>query len=214
MKHYPCLFLPWFVWLNMARVIRDLSDSLLWEEYQGGNTNAYDILFKRYHDPIFNYALKNLNDREIAEELTLDVMLRLWQKRGELVIETDLGPYLFRSVKNAIYNYYRKKILSTIPIDLLTLQETPVGGATDDKLKYVELEKIYHQKLNELSPQRQKIFRMSREGNMTYAQIAEETGLSINTIENYMVVTLRILRRELSEHADLTVAVIVLASFF
>jgi RNA polymerase sigma-70 factor (ECF subfamily) len=198
----------------MSKVIKDLSDRLLWDEYQGGNTDAYNILFKRYHDPIFKYALKNVPDREIAEELTLDVMLRLWQKKGDLIIETDLRSYLFRSIKNAIYNYYRKKILSTIPIDLLTLQDTPVGGATDDKLKYVELEKIYHQKLNELSPQRQKIFRMSRERNMTYAQIAEETGLSVNTIENYMVITLRILRRELSEHADLTVMLIAIASFF
>ncbi|HEX8020326.1 RNA polymerase sigma-70 factor, partial [Mucilaginibacter sp.] len=177
----------------MSKVVKDLSDRLLWEKYQSGDTSAFDVLFKRYHDPIFNYALKNLPDREIAEELTLDVMLRLWQKKGDLIIETDLRSYLFRSIKNAIYNYYRKKILSTIPIDLLTLQDTPVGGATDDKLKYVELEKIYHQKLNELSPQRQKIFRMSRERNMTYAQIAEETGLSVNTIENYMVITLRIL---------------------
>lgn len=214
MRGQACLFLPGFVWLSMTKVIKDFSDRLLWDEYQGGNTGAYDILFKRYHDPVFNYALKNVPDREIAEELTLDVMLRLWQKKGDLIIETDLRSYLFRSIKNAIYNYYRKKILSTIPIDLLTLQDTPVGGATDDKLKYVELEKIYHQKLNELSPQRQKIFRMSRERNMTYAQIAEETGLSVNTIENYMVITLRILRRELSEHADLTVMLIAIASFF
>ena len=214
MRGQRCLFLPGFVWLSMTKVIKDFSDRLLWNEYQSGNTGAYDILFKRYHDPIFNYALKNVPDREIAEELTLDVMLRLWQKKGDLVIDTDLRSYLFRSIKNAIYNYYRKKILSTIPIDLLTLQDTPVGSATDDKLKYVELEKIYHQKLNELSPQRQKIFRMSRERNMTYAQIAEETGLSVNTIENYMVITLRILRRELSEHADLTVMLIAIASFF
>lgn len=214
MRGQPCLFLPGFVWLSMTKVIKDFSDRLLWDEYQGGNTGAYDILFKRYHDPVFNYALKNVPDREIAEELTLDVMLRLWQKKGDLVIDTDLRSYLFRSIKNAIYNYYRKKILSTIPIDLLTLQDIPVAGATDDKLKYFELEKIYHQKLNELSPQRQKIFRMSRERNMTYAQIAEETGLSVNTIENYMVITLRILRRELSEHADLTVMLIAIASFF
>lgn len=133
---------------------------------------------------------KSLGDIESAEELTMDVLLRLWQKKEEIEIDTNLRPYLYRAIKNAIFNHCRKKILKTVPMELVPEQATPITTAADDQLKYTELEKIYYHNLSQLSPQRQKVFCMRREENMTYNQIAKDLGLSTNTVENYMVASL------------------------
>jgi RNA polymerase sigma-70 factor (family 1) len=197
----------------MSKVIKDLPDKILLEKHRQGDAAAFDVIFKRYYDPLFNYAKKALNDIEIAEELTMDVLLRLWQKKEEIEVDTDLRPYLYRSIKNAAFNHYRKKILKTVPMDLVSEQVTPITTAADDQLKYAELEKIYYYNLNQLSPQRQKVFRMSREQNMTYKQIAKDLDLSINTVENYMVASLSFFRKNLKEHAD-HIAIIIVTSFF
>lgn len=186
-----------------------MPDKVLLAKHRNGERGAFDILFKRYYQSLFNYAHKILGNFEIAEELTMDVLLRLWQKQNEIILEGDIQPYLKRSVKNAIYNHHRKKILDTITIDEFIPQIIQSPGAADDTLKHGELEKLYLKKLSELSPQRQKVFRMSREENMTYAQIAKKLDLSVNTVENYMVASLSFFRKHLKEYADHIIILII-----
>ncbi|EHQ29587.1 RNA polymerase, sigma-24 subunit, ECF subfamily [Mucilaginibacter paludis DSM 18603] len=197
----------------MSRAIQNLPDKVLLAKHRNGERGAFDILFKRYYQSLFNYAYKILGNFEIAEELTMDVLLRLWQKQNEIILEGDIQPYLKRSVKNAIFNHHRKKILDTITIDEFIPQIIQAPGAADDTLKHDDLQKLYLKKLSELSPQRQKVFRMSREENMTYAQIAKKLDLSVNTVENYMVASLNFFRKHLKEYADHIVILIIALLF-
>ncbi|WP_316841695.1 RNA polymerase sigma-70 factor [Pedobacter gandavensis] len=194
----------------MSKTITVLGDKILLEQYHQGNTTAYNVLFKRYYGPLYGYALKNVRETTIAEELTMDVMLGLWKKKGAVDIENDLKAYLYRSIKNAIYNHYRKKILSTVPLEQVTEKATPICRSADHDLHSRELEKVYQEKLSKLSPQRRKVYQMSREENMTYAEIAENMDLSVNTVENYMVASLHFFRQQLKEHADLILGFVML----
>lgn len=197
----------------MSKKINDLSDKLLLEKYRNGDTTAYNVLFKRYYEALYGYALKNLKESCTAEELTMDVMMGLWKKRGEIAIEDDLKAYLYRSVKNAIYNHYRKKILTTVSLELVREDITLTSRAVDYELDNKELEQFYTQKLSQLSPQRRQVFQMSREENMTYPEIAKNMNLSVNTVENYMVAALRFFRKEIKEHADFII-IFLLSAFF
>lgn len=189
---------------GMFNKIKDLPDAVLLEKHKSGSTAAFDLLFKRYYSPLYRYALKNIKDAFAAEELVMDVMLGLWKKQGDILIETDLAPYLYRAVKNALYNHYRKKILATVELDeqldVAVIQSRPA----DDAMVYAQLEEIYREKLAELSPARRKVFQMSREENKTYAEIASDMNLSVNTVENYMVAALSFFRKHIKEHADFT----------
>ena len=197
----------------MSETMKDLSDDLLLEKQRHGNAAAYNILFKRYYDSLYGYALKNVKDSFTAEELTMDVLLRLWEKKGEVEVANDLKPYLFRSIKNAIYNHYRKKILATVPLEVDVAEGVLTSVSADDALQTEELAQFYTQKLAELSPQRRQVFQMSREENMTYPEIAKNMNLSVNTVENYMVATLRFFRKEIKEHADFII-VFLISIFF
>ena len=188
----------------MPDKISDLPDKLLLEKHRQGNASAYNILFKRYYDSLYGYALKNLRESYVAEEITMDVMLGLWKKKGQIEVDNDLKAYLYRSVKNAIYNHYRKKILPTVSLELVKDNLSVTAGVTDQQLNSKELETLYRQKISQLSPQRRRVYELSRDENMTYAEIAKDMDLSINTVENYMVASLSFFRKHLKEHADFT----------
>ncbi|RLJ69600.1 RNA polymerase sigma-70 factor [Pedobacter alluvionis] len=188
----------------MFNEIKDLSDAVLLKKHKNGSSAAFDLLFKRYYSALYRYALKNSKDNCVAEELVMDVMLGLWKKQGDLSIETDLAPYLYRAVKNALYNHYRKKIMATVELDEQLDADAVQSRPADDALVYAQLEEIYREKLAELSPARRKVFQMSREENKTYAEIASDMNLSVNTVENYMVAALSFFRKHIKEHADFT----------
>ena len=191
---------------------KGLTDIVLMKGHQDGDAAAYDVIFKRYYTELFNYANKNVRDTFIAEELTMDVMLALWKKQGNIEVETNLKPYLYRCIKNALYNHFKKKIVSTVSLagdmELYNVSTRPA----DDAVIYSELEEIYHQKLKELSPARRKVYQMSREENKTYAEIAKDMNLSINTVENYMVASLGFFRKHLKEHADFTILLLFIST--
>jgi len=195
----------------MFNKIKDLPDAVLLEKHKNGSPAAFDFLFKRYYAALYRYALKNIKDTFVAEELVMDVMLGLWKKQGDISIETDLGPYLYRSVKNALYNHYRKKIMATVELDEQLETEVVKSRPADDALVYAQLEEIYREKLSQLSPARRKVFQMSREENKTYAEIASDMNLSVNTVENYMVAALSFFRQHIKEHADFTLFLLLAA---
>ncbi|WP_367865534.1 RNA polymerase sigma-70 factor [Pedobacter sp. WC2423] len=198
----------------MSKITNDLSDKLLLEKYRSGNTAAYNMLFKRYYNSLYNFALKNLKESCIAEELVMDVMLGLWKKKGEITIEDSLQAYLYRSVKNAIYNHYRKKILPTVSLELVRDHITLTSKDVDHELNSKELESFYRQKVSQLSPQRRKVYELSRDQDMSYAEIAQNMDLSVNTVENYMVASLSFFRKQLNEHADFTLLIVLSVLFY
>ncbi len=195
----------------MSRTINELPDQLLLEKFRAGNAMAFNILFKKYYNGLLGYALKNLRDSGLAEELCMDVMLGLWKQKGEIEVQDDLKPYLYKSVKNAIYNHYRKKALQTVSLDILTELPHLTSRDADHELQLKELQNIYNEQLEKLSPQRRKVYEMSRLENKSYSEIAADLNLSVNTVENYMVASLAFFRKNLKEHADLS---IILAIFF
>lgn len=172
------------------------------------NLRAFNQLFDRYFEPLYKFSLSYVKNIEVAEELTMDMMHNIWRKRNTIEIHGEVKHYLFGAMKNVLFNYIKKKQVATVAIEELPETTQLSTEAVAQEIAFKELEKLYHQKLEQLSPQRQKIFRLSREEQMTYPQIAESMNLSINTIKTQMLVSLKFLRENMQEHVDMTLLLI------
>jgi RNA polymerase sigma-70 factor (ECF subfamily) len=186
-----------------AMAYKDLPDYLLLEQIRSGKNRAFDILFERYFPRLYKYSLQYVQDTGIAKELVMDVMLRLWQKQGEITVENELAPYLFRAVKNAIFNHWRKKAFENVPIELQAHESLLVSPAADHQLQEKELEAAYQDKLVQLSPQCHVVFKMSRHEQMTHAEIADHLNLSVHTVKNHIKAALLFFRKNMNVHTDL-----------
>ncbi|NQX53054.1 RNA polymerase sigma-70 factor [Pedobacter panaciterrae] len=202
--------------LFVQRMIKDyhkLSDHLLLEECRLNNLRAYDQLFERYFGKLYQFSLNYVKNSAVAEELVMDLMFNIWKKRMDLEVTGEFSAYLFTAMKNVMFNHLRKKELLTADISFLPEQAATVSHSADHRLQYKELEQVYQLKLSQLSPQRRKIFKLSREEQMTYPQIAESMNLSVNTIKTQMLVSLKYLRESLKEHIDITILLTVIFFF-
>lgn len=192
----------------MIKDYQKLSDQLLLQECRRDNRKAYEQLFERYFSVLYDFSNTYIKNNGAAEELVMDLMFSIWQKRHQIEIHGEAGPYLFRALKNMMFNFIRKKELNTTDIGLLPEQYPAEGETADHQLNCKELQQVYELKLSQLSPQRQKIFRMSRDENMTYMEIAKNMGLSVNTIKTQMLVSLKYFRENLKDHTDITILLV------
>lgn len=190
--------------------LEELPDQLLLEQSAEGSEAAFNVLFRRYFNKLYLYTLSFTKDDVIAEELVMDVMLRLWMKQGDITVQDSLSPYLFRAVKNALINHWRKKAVQTSTLEV----NYSDARSADHDLLSSELDSFYNRQLEALSPQRKKVFELSRHENMSYPQIANALNLSVKTVEHHISASLSAFRKNLKSLSDATILLIILFHFF
>ncbi|WP_029279182.1 RNA polymerase sigma-70 factor [Pedobacter borealis] len=181
---------------------KGLPDGTLIHHCKEGNDLAFNELFRRYFNKLYQFSLKYIKDEAVVEELVLDLLLRIWQKSDQIMVEGELAPYLFTAMKNTLFNHIRKKQKITVPLESIS-EQTYVGSMISEDFEAGELRLAYSNLLKQLSPQRKKVFEMSRDMDMNHKEIAGELQLSVNTIENHISAALRFLRQGLQKHTDI-----------
>lgn len=160
-----------------------------------GDDAAFEMMFYHYQPRVYRYVFKYLHNRTEAEDITTDVLVRVWQKRAAILSADTFESYLFTIARNSLVSAWRKHI------DLLLSTDYPdLPAAETDAPVYKELEASYHQSLSSLPEQRRKIFLLHREENLTYQEIADQLHISPKTVENQIGATLRHLRTTLSHY--------------
>jgi RNA polymerase sigma-70 factor (ECF subfamily) len=172
-----------------------LSDHELWQYCRQDDIKAYNELFNRYAPKLYRLGMRYLKNRFAVEELALDLLYNIWERRHLLEITDNLSSYLFRAMHYKAISYLRKAMPQQVSIAALPEDILSPGTGADQQLLYKESARLYQHQLNKLSPQRRKVFEMSREHSLSYADIAKELDLSVNTVENHMAAALAFLRR-------------------
>lgn len=192
-------------------IFKGLPDRTLIDHCKEGNDKAFNELFRRYFNKLYQFSLKYVKDESIAEGLVLDLLLKIWQKSDEIRTDGEIAPYLFSAMKNTLFNHIRKRQEVTVPLDLVSECVMRSSSPAED-FEAKELQFAYSHTLTQLSPQRKKVFVMSREMDMNHKEIAAELKLSLNTVENHISASIKFLRRELQKHTD--IALLLTICFF
>ena len=166
---------------------------------RGLSQAAFEKLFRQYYEELYYYACRYLWRREDAEEAVQDVFVRVWEKREELQISTSVKAYLYAAVRNRAINHLNSRWAREAPLPLDPA--IPVmAEAAEDELGQETLIQLLQQGIATLPSQCRTIFQLSRQGGLTYDEIAEELGISKETIKSQVKIALRKLRDFLGRH--------------
>lgn len=191
----------------------DLSDYILLEQCRLDDISAYETLFERYFRRLYTFTLQYVKDAAVAEELVMDLMLILWKKRYDLELQGELLPYLFTAMRNTVISHVRKKAIETTSLEFVSDENMAISRSADYNLYADEVENLYRKKLSKLSPQRRRVFELSRFENKTYPEIASHLNLSLNTVRNHMAASLEYFREHLAKYTDATLVMFILIYF-
>ncbi|MDR2148106.1 MAG: RNA polymerase sigma-70 factor [Tannerella sp.] len=168
-----------------------------------GDVRLFEEVFNTYYSVLCNYAASIIKDQSMAEDVVSDMFLNLWEGRDHLMIETSLKSYLFKSTYNQclnalkhvqVENQYRDFFLHHSPLSE-DGTDYPLSGIIEN-----EIYDILQKTLEQLPEQCRKIFIMSRINGMKHEEIAQELGISINTVRTQIHRALEKLRVELKDY--------------
>lgn len=166
------------------------TDEELISAYHNGETNALTALFNRYKRPVFNFALRMLNNRSDAEDVASEVFFQLFKRRYVYNHTAKLSTWLFAVARNACITRIRK---NQNMVSLWFKNDSEDGFAQWDvpdtaapaaeNLNKQEMQTIVRRAINKL-PLEQKEALILREYMKTnYADIAQVLGCSLEKVK-------------------------------
>ena len=175
-----------------------MDDRALLDRLRSGEQQAFDAVFRAHYAHLVTFAYGILRDRAAAEDAGQEVMLELWRRRSELVIQESLRAYLLRATRNRALNQIRHaKVQRNAEPHLVG--EDSISATGDGKLVAAELRSALTAAVAELPPACREVFQLSRAHGLRYAEIASTLDISVKTVESQMGKALRHLRTRLAE---------------
>ncbi len=184
------------------------SDKLLIEQVREGNEKAFRKLFDTYRNDLYRFSLSMVVSKDYAEEIIQDVFLKVWVKRITLNQELSIKSYLFTMTRNKSISFLKKAANNRKLREEIFYKSQKSVNPTEKYIREAELEIIKQDALDLLPPRRRLIFEMSRNDGKNYKEIAQELGISQNTVRNQMSMALETLRNFILNNRDVALALL------
>lgn len=189
----------------MAKLL-SMTDELLVKAYAQGCNEAFDTLLKRHQDRIYNYILRIIKNEDVANDIFQETFVKaiLTIKQGRYTENGKFPAWISRIAHNLIIDYYRQEKTENIQsadiddVNLLnrkelceeTIEDLMISDQIRQDVKYL---------IRELPELQREVLTMRYYQNLSFKEIAEITGVSINTALGRMRYAILNLRRIASE---------------
>ena len=185
------------------------TDEELITQLSNGYVKALEILFHRYYSQLCRYAMKYVNNEEVAEELVSGMFTHIWEKRDILQLTSSCKAYLYTAVKNGSLNYVKSQYARQQFQSEANENQYPSISLAFEDLTYQELQVIIQEGIDTLPEKCRIIFNLSRQAGLSYEEIATELGISKKTVKAQIGIALQKLRLYVGSHWDKLLVVLV-----
>ncbi|MFV7234221.1 MULTISPECIES: RNA polymerase sigma factor [Flavobacterium] len=183
-----------------------LPDALLVQDYVAGNEDALASLIKRHESKIYGFIYSKISDRDTSNDIFQDTFIKVIRtlKSNSYNEEGKFLPWVMRISHNLIVDHYRKNkkmpmfreteefsIFSIMSDDSLTIENKIISEQVEMDLKKL---------IEELPIDQKEVLVMRMYQDMSFKEISETTGVSINTALGRMRYALMNLRKVIDKH--------------
>lgn len=168
------------------------------EAIRADDQGAFRILYERHWKALYTKACKNVNEDE-AKDMIQEIMISFWNRRKQITItqEEDVSKYLFTALKYKTISFYANTAAQVKRSDFF---EALLEVSPDLVFEGKELNAILYSAIETMPEKMQQIFRMSREEEISIADIAAQLNLSEQTVKNQISNALKRLRAIVLDH--------------
>jgi len=189
----------------------DFTDAELVVLLKEGDHAAFTEIYNRYSVLMFYKVNQMLRDEELSKDLIQDLFVGLWDKSGLIQENNNLSGYLYIGARNSVLKFIQRNKLKNDYASSLAVYASEVSMETIHDIDERELKVIVQREIDNLPAKMKVIFEMSRKNNLSHAEIAEQLGLSDQTVKKQVNNALKILRAKLSVYAPLGLIILELS---
>jgi len=148
---------------------------------QRGDERAFSIIVRTYETPVFNYVLRLVGDRALAEDLTQEVFLRVFQGLPKFSLRCRFTTWLFQVTKNRVLDELRAN--ERRPRSFLPLDDLPPLEVLDAPVERVEAIDAVWRAVNDLNVDLKMALLLRDVVGLSYTEIADALEVTLATVK-------------------------------
>ena len=187
--------------------LTNLTDEQLVRAYVDGNNAAFDTLLRRHQSKLFSYILRIVKNRDIADDIFQETFVKIIMtlKQGRYAESGKFGAWLTRIAHNLIIDHFRQEIsensISTDDEEVNLLNRRDLCDENIEDLMVNDQIRTDVRRIIEALPEAQReVLMMRYYSDMSFKEIADATGVSINTALGRMRYAIMNMRRIAEEN--------------
>lgn len=177
------------------------------ERARRGDRQAFEMIVRKYQQPLFNYMGRMVSERQLALDFTQDVFLKAFASLASFRPQYKFSTWLFKIASNHVIDFWRKRKVAALSLD------HPLREGEDDLLPQVaddgpsvtrayeldELRRRIEARLKDVPAGLRELFVLRHVSEFSYEEIAEIKGLPVGTVKNRVFQAKEMLRAMLEE---------------
>jgi RNA polymerase sigma-70 factor (family 1) len=175
---------------------------------------SFEEVFEGYKRQVYNQVYAIAKSEYAAEELTQEIFIKLWMNKDDLKDVNNLGGYIYTIARNYSLNYLRKAASDTRLVNELMRVAVTSGNSTEASMAVAECKQLISAAVNHLSPQRQLVYKLSREDGLNYDEIAAHLNLSKHTVKNHLMAALSFINEFLTKNGVNPTIISIITAFY
>jgi RNA polymerase sigma-70 factor (ECF subfamily) len=168
-----------------------------------GNTEAFRVIYEQLQGKVFAYALRFTKSREPALDMVQRVFIKIWEKRAAIDPQGNFEGYLMRTTQHLLLNLLRDTARDQAKKEQLYQEMQRLHREPEEYVLEKELSGIYYKAIEALSPQKKTIYGLRNESGLSYAEIAEQLGISPLTVKKHMAEAVKLIREYVQTHHEI-----------
>lgn len=192
---------------NLLLALKDQKTHDLALRLRNDDIHAFNTLYWEYHAAVYANALKLIKDPVIVEDIVQEVFVTVWGKRHTIDPEQDLAGWLFVISYHKAIDQLKRKLKEALAHKKIRISIEDHSILVNADLKEEQLTAI-EEAMDQLSPQKRKVFELCKVQGRTYKKAAEELHISKYTVKEYLSEAMVSIRKYIGEHPRQTGIVI------
>ena len=178
-----------------------------------GDAVAFREIYEKFNKKIYTVVLKMLKAKEVAEEVTQEVFLKLWRYDQQFNDFDHLEAWLRTTARNLSLNVFRKLALERKLDDQAFLQFSESQNVTEEAVLLNDARRLLEAAIEKLPTQQREIYILCQQEGLKYEEVADQLNISVNTVKTHMKRALASVRASMKTSIDIAALLILLKIF-
>jgi RNA polymerase sigma-70 factor (ECF subfamily) len=148
---------------------------------QRGDERAFNLIVRAYETPVYNYVLRLVGDRALAEDLTQEVFLRVYQGLPKFSLKCRFTTWLFQVTKNRVLDELRAS--ERRPRSVVTIDDIPPLEVIDAPVERLEAMDAVWRSVNDLNVELKMALLLRDVVGLSYTEIADALEITLATVK-------------------------------
>ncbi|HEY0670488.1 MAG TPA: RNA polymerase sigma-70 factor [Sphingobacteriaceae bacterium] len=191
-----------------------VNEDILLKKVSENDLKAFSDLFNCYSSAVYQFIYKFVKSPELSDDLSQEVFIKIWENRKNLAEVKAFRSYVFTLAKNHTLNFLKRASREDAAKSEILRNYTYDSNPVEDALLNREYFKYLEGLLLMLTPQSREVFKLCRQQNMSYDEVAGLLGISRNAVKKHMVRSMKTFRDTLENDLGISFTVFVIIFYF